>query len=812
MIVDKHEILKWLRWYVVMDWPVFPCNAKTKAPLTPHGHHDATLDLPQIERWVEQFPGCAWATHTSAERGVIDIDPRNGGNESLAKLIAEHGEIPMTPKVKTGGGGWHYYCRFPPGTKSGVIAPGIDRKAEGGYVIIPPSRIDIPEHQGRSYAWKVKPWDEDQTDAPTWAYPPQQKAKAEPDDPWVWQDAPDDLLTNHGSPEGERRKTLCRLLVIHRKRGDSDSTIEHLAEAWANRCTPAFDEWRKHVAGSERWKVEIEDISDGELVRSLPVLVNKKQEPNASSSSSSVLSSLTLSQDAYHGLFGEMLTAITPETEADPIAVLLGWLACFGNIVGRGAWFDAGSAGIHHPVLYVGVVGKSSGSKGVGWIASRWPFREVEPAWTSTCIANGVGSGEGLIERIADEQTVLNSNGEVQVIPGAKDKRCLLRLSELSCCFKVGRRENATLSEHLREAWDGMPIHVPNRKKNGTALSSTEYTVSVVGDITPGVLRRMMGNGTEAFDGWANRFLWCYVQSDMDLPSGGNIGVLKPYVERLADTLTFAKDAGAMTRDEQAERLWESVYPSLKRSGDSVPHTDRARPYVVRLSMLYALTDKTTTIRVEHLRAAIAAWDYCRESNRLLFGGGPNPPDAPKPADPLYLRLLNAISKTPGINRTGLREVAGHKTPEPEIKKALAYLASNGFAHCRACKPEGAGRPAECWFPGSAPDGGGDGVRDDNTREETETTALRIAGASAEGGREITPSAVADADADSLGSKMGEGSNLALRSGGLVPSPEFPPRTCDDGSGISSLPELPSSLPAHQQEEQAEPPHRISSF
>ena len=46
----------------------------------------------------------------------------------------------------------------------------------------------------------------------------------------------------------------------------------------------------------------------------------------------------------------------------------------------------------------------------------------------------------------------------------------------------------------LREAWDGEPIHVVNRKAN--ALSSTDYTVSVVGDITPGVIRKTLETGT----------------------------------------------------------------------------------------------------------------------------------------------------------------------------------------------------------------------------------------------------------------------------------------------------------------------------
>ena len=72
-----------------------------------------------------------------------------------------------------------------------------------------------------------------------------------------------------------------------------------------------------------------------------------------------------------------------------------------------------------------------------------------------------------------------------------------------------------------------------------------------------------------------------------------------------------------MRRDQDAAALWKEHYGELKRSGDSVPHTDRARPYVVRLSMLYALADRSAVIGADHLRAALAVWDYCRASAAL---------------------------------------------------------------------------------------------------------------------------------------------------------------------------------------------------
>ena len=58
----------------------------------------------------------------------------------------------------------------------------------------------------------------------------------------------------------------------------------------------------------------------------------------------------------------------------------------------------------------------------------------------------------------------------------------------------------------LREAWDGDPIHIPNR--GGNALTATGYSVAAIGDITPGALQKLLSTGTEAVDGYANMFLW----------------------------------------------------------------------------------------------------------------------------------------------------------------------------------------------------------------------------------------------------------------------------------------------------------------
>jgi hypothetical protein len=162
--------------------------------------------------------------------------------------------------------------------------------------------------------------------------------------------------------------------------------------------------------------------------------------------------------------------------------------------------------------------------------------------------------------------------------------------------------------------------------------------------VTPAALANAQGKGCEDKDGTFSRFLWCLVRSQKDLPGGGNIAVLDRFAPLVARALATSKAVGEVRRTPEAEALWASVYPGLKRSGDSVPCTEKARPQVMRLALLYALLDMAKAIGVEHLKAALALWAYCEASARLIFGGGL--PTATTP-DPLAVRLLNAINQHP---------------------------------------------------------------------------------------------------------------------------------------------------------------------
>ena len=83
--------------------------------LVPHGHQDASVDEDVIRQWFTDDPDAGIGLSLEASGLVaLDIDPRNGGNESLAELEAEHGVLFSEVSALTQGGGEHRVFKADP--------------------------------------------------------------------------------------------------------------------------------------------------------------------------------------------------------------------------------------------------------------------------------------------------------------------------------------------------------------------------------------------------------------------------------------------------------------------------------------------------------------------------------------------------------------------------------------------------------------------------------------------------------------------------------------------------------------------------
>jgi hypothetical protein len=139
--------------YAAAGLPVFPCVPRGKRPAIPRGFLAATTNPETIRRyWRLADRNIGIPTGSISGFWILDIDQPDG-ESSLRALEAKHGPLPATVEAITGSGGRHLWFRYTCAIQSTAarIAPGIDTRGDGGFVIAPPS---IHE-SGRAYAWSV---------------------------------------------------------------------------------------------------------------------------------------------------------------------------------------------------------------------------------------------------------------------------------------------------------------------------------------------------------------------------------------------------------------------------------------------------------------------------------------------------------------------------------------------------------------------------------------------------------------------------------------------------------------------------------
>jgi hypothetical protein len=229
--------------YTQIGFSVFPISPKSKIPQIKgsRGVLDASKDPAQIRMWWAHYPNAGIGIATGAPSGifVVDVDPRNGGDETLGRLEGEHGALPTTPRALTGGGGAHYLFRYPSGLElRGRLGEGVDIKSTGGYVVAPPS----VHPSGVSYRWDLGalPSETEIADAPEWLLTLAcDRPAVEPRDGLPGVDAADTLIGEAfrltpgalgGRLPGGKRMVRCPWLHEHsdgRGDGRDSSTVIH---------------------------------------------------------------------------------------------------------------------------------------------------------------------------------------------------------------------------------------------------------------------------------------------------------------------------------------------------------------------------------------------------------------------------------------------------------------------------------------------------------------------------------------------------------------------------------------------------------
>lgn len=718
-----------------------------KHPVASGWQREATKVLATMQKrgwWTGTAPRYNIGVLCGKESGVFAVGPDGEeGIADLSKLEEKYGKLPRTVTSTTPGGGRHHFFRCPTDGKTirngrNIRGTKIDVRGEGGYVVGVGSRTDKGV-----YEWLHSPEDTEVAAAPEWlihyvrgvkmdetppppAGPPAGSTSDKPNPnagrPTAEQRAADYLGRIDGAVSGAGGHDLtfraARAAVYGFDLGAEDGfrvlwhhynpkcvppwTEAELRHKCQEADTKTFDKPRGWLlsegAGSKdgstfyasaNANAEAHHCEAADGGRKSPPPPHMPHEDIESMDVPGAPPWPAMDPTAYHGLAGEIVRTIEPESEADPVAILGQLLAAFGSAVGRGPYFPV-EGNRHYPNLYMTIVGKSvHGRKGTSWGRTEQVMRLADAHWAENCIVEGMSSGEGLIQAVRDPLTKTTPEGDTQVVEeGVTDKRLCVVEGEFAQVLRVLRREGNTLSPTIRKFWDSgkSASMTKNRQK------ATDAHVSIVGHITRDELRGYLSN-TEMFNGFANRFLWMLCKRARLLPGGGRHLDLTPQGFRLRDALDRARRVSLLKRSDPAERLWYENYGRLTADRDGLfgAATTRADAQTLRLSMLYALLDGKPVIDQEHLAAALAFWDYAERSAAIIFDE--------VPASPLVVQILEKLKGSPdGMTRTDLHHAFSNNGTSKGILAALAVLRDRGQARCETLRTGKPGAPAERWF------------------------------------------------------------------------------------------------------------------
>jgi hypothetical protein len=398
----------------------------------------------------------------------------------------------------------------------------------------------------------------------------------------------------------------------------------------------------------------------------------------------------TMDEAVYYGLAGDVVRTIAPHTEADPAAILIQFLAAFGNMIGNMPHYLVESDR-HAGNLFAVLVGASSkGRKGTAAGRVRAIAKFADETWTTERTASGLSSGEGLINAVRNPVKKWNAKDKVEEVvdPGVSDKRLMVTEPEFAGALAVMERHGNTLSPVIRNAWDGHRLQTLTKN---SPLKADGTHISIIAHITETEARARLTR-TDMANGFANRFLFVCVRRSQFLAHGGNLdeAELAKLGEQTREVVEFARKAGRVIMTPEAAAAWEAAYPELstERAGLLGAVVARAEAQVIRVALIYALLDRSNTIDVAHLEAAMAVWAYAEESAVRIFGNSLGDPIA----DDILLALRRSSG---GMTRSDIHTLFGRHQSAEQVSAALTLLLKAGRAEFETKHTRG--RPVETW-------------------------------------------------------------------------------------------------------------------
>ena len=274
-------------------------------------------------------------------------------------------------------------------------------------------------------------------------------------------------------------------------------------------------------------------------------------------------------------------------------------------------------------------------------------------------IIGGIGSGEGLMNEVADQEDDLE-----------QDKRLLVIETEYAQLLRVVSRQGSIVSPTVRQAWDGKPLQ---QTVKHNPIKATNHHIGIIGHCTAEELAADLRR-VDMANGFGNRFLWIWSERGALLPDPPVYMPNPLLLQSINAVIRNTAKLGIMQRSAAAKELWDQLYRSeLGKAGSGLvgAMNNRSEAQTVRLSMLYALLGNSQTIEPEHLESAVALVRYSKNTVNYLFAVNESP-DAK--------RLIEYLSATGGrAPRHAARTIAfNHRYTSHDFDLLIKELVDEG--------------------------------------------------------------------------------------------------------------------------------------
>ncbi len=327
-----------------------------------------------------------------------------------------------------------------------------------------------------------------------------------------------------------------------------------------------------------------------------------------------------------YGLIGDVALTGSDNSETNPFAIAANFMAYLSCAIGRSAYLPIGNTG-HHTRLFCLHVGRSGrGRKGDALslvMRLDQALRALNADVAPQIHRGGLSTREGLVALIHDGY----KQGAQEVAP-IEDKRLWVVESEFANVLHQSRRGGNTLSAALRDCWDGVSLK-PATKTN--RLSASQPHLCLSGAISPTELMGLM-TAREMTNGFANRFLmiWAERSQILPFPKATSQAKVDSLARKVLEILEFVRADEYYVRDElrlelTAQAQWRYAHLYRGELNDECGSDlisgllERRAPMLLRLAMLFALSDLQLRIDAVHIDAAMAWMQYMAASVRYVF-------------------------------------------------------------------------------------------------------------------------------------------------------------------------------------------------